>query len=286
MLASDIKVAGMVFARGMVIGKEEVVKLNNAGVQNVDVIRVGIADLLADAAIDHLNRRLAGPSLMHLPSRNGQGQIIASCVGMIDYDEMSLDKFRADHPDFHIETIAPRSMVCARQNCLTTKLIELVVPRESLIPCLNDAPVMCIDSQQQLKAAVYCNGNGFSKPVKETSKILEEHGSKVVLVDKKIADYAKLTVGLARSTASDVAILLMDSKDNLEIVRSALGESHSHSAMDITADKGKTLAIGMIGSTTVVATMVDKGFNERARNILSRLHGNFLSTGKPKGTIN
>ena len=271
LLAREVSVQGGKIARGRVVGNDEIVKLNEAGVPSVDVIWLDLSDLLADAAVNHVNRRLVGPRLYYIPSREGMGDVLAERCGKLEYDADSLERFCRLHAEISIKALEPGSLVRHRQRCVTTKAIPLTVTRDSILPVLDELPALRLEPRKSLNASLYCHGTDDSETIEKISKRLKRYGSEIVRKEKKVEDAAALTIALAESGETDVALFFLANSEQMLIVRDAVQRASPIAPLMGPVDRDR-LEIGMIGSSTVIATMPSDASTEEILEVLDLLH--------------
>ena len=271
LLAREVSVQGGKIARGRIVGNDEIVRLNAAGVPSVEVIWLELSDLLADAAADHVNRRLAGPRLYHIPSREGMGDVLAERCGKLEYDADSLERFCRRHAEFAIKAMEPGSIVRPRQSCVTTKAIPLTMPRDSIMPVLDELPALSLEPRKSLKASLYCHGTDESGSLKEISKGLKRYGSEIVHKEREVEDAATLTIALAESAETDVALFFLANSEQMLVVKDAV-QSASPLAPLMGPVERDRLEIGMVGSSTVIATTLAAVSAEEILEVLDLLH--------------
>ena len=53
LLARKIKLPNITFPAGKIIGKDEIIILNKAGIKSVEVVSMGLSDILPNATLNH-----------------------------------------------------------------------------------------------------------------------------------------------------------------------------------------------------------------------------------------
>lgn len=266
LMAKDVKVQGEVIARGKVIGNDEVSKLNTAGVASIDVVRIGISDLLANAAVDHINRRLAGKRLLHIPARNGAGSVFAPSGGLLEYDGKAFGKSCAALKDFDIDAKPPGEMVKAQVRCVTTKTEKLAVQRDGFMAALAMMPEMQMRPRRQFKAALFGGGKRHQAFLRKVARMAEGYGSEVVHESFDVKDVATLTIALARSSEADLAFFCVGGKKKMQVIEEAIDSSHPF------GEPPNGCVAGTMGSTTVIATTYDQENLKKVLGLVDKLH--------------
>lgn len=129
LLGTELKVGTKLYPRGKIIGRDEISDLHKAGIKTIDVIQVGIRDLLANAATDKLTRVLAGNGLFIKPARLGHGHVHAKITGLLRYSATAVAEALAGQDDFSVAVRPNLSRVVPRISCaeVTTHPIILDV---------------------------------------------------------------------------------------------------------------------------------------------------------------
>lgn len=270
LLAKEVRVSGGVIARGRIIGNDEIVMLNEAGVASVEVIRIGLSDLFADAAVDHVNRRLAGEGLLHVPSRKGHGVVFSSGCGILEYDEGELDGLKGELSDFAIEAKPSGTVLPKGMRCVKTRSIPLTVHKPAFMPVIGQLPRLAVSPRRTIRAALFASGEASGRLIGFVSSRLSDYGSAEVHSDREISDNAALTIALAKSADAEAAVFIVESDAMMLVIRESL-ESHGLPQHDLDL-RGEGRVAGTVGRTKVVAARHDLVDADTLYDWTDRLH--------------
>ena len=146
LLARSIKRDSWQLTRGQVIGAAQIAQLNKANVAAIEVIQVGIGDLLANAAANRMLHQLHGPDTTVIPAFGARGKLIAGKRGILYYDQAKLGCANLSNSSLRVSATPPLRAVTRAALCATVRVREPVLIAAAvtnyctLLPCLRIYP--------------------------------------------------------------------------------------------------------------------------------------------------
>ena len=279
LLAERLTVGGATLARGRPVGDEVISLLNAAGVAKVRVIKVGIGDILADAAVNHVSRKLSGPLTLYKPSRGGQGGLLAARVGLLDYDESALKKAVAAHGRYTIEAEPPHTLLKAGAYCATVRTEEILMDRAEVFSAVEDMPETRIHPCGPVDVALVTLNKGKDKFLEDEAKrMTERFGSEVKERLRGVRGREGLAGATAKAGSADLVLCHL-SKADMGLLPEAADLSSP------AWEDGGRLLVGLAGRATYVAFGGKGVSGDRVRKAVDFVHAGLdpAKAGKPGG---
>lgn len=122
--------------KGLVLGPDEVGRLEAAGIARVTVARPGADDIAEDEAATLLARALvpdpAAAGLRMAPAFTGRVNLLAERPGLVALDAGAITAFNAVDPAITLATLAPLARVAPGMLVATVKIIPYAAPAEAV----------------------------------------------------------------------------------------------------------------------------------------------------------
>lgn len=156
LLKRKLTVGEITLPPGKIIGKEEIVLLNKAGIASIEVVAVGLQDLLANPALDRIGAGLAGAGLKNTLAHAGTGTVIAQQPGLLVYPQAVLGTvLQGTRKQLQLKIAANYSPVTRGTICANLVAKQILYPREEIAALVATLPQLEIRKPKQL--AIYCN---------------------------------------------------------------------------------------------------------------------------------
>ena len=270
-LAKAVRLPAREMAAGTIMGNDEIELINRAKIERINVLWMGLSDLISHAAATKVAKGLAAGQLEPLPARGSFCELQPTMTGLLMYEAAKLRKALADHPDFKLALPAARTLVSRHKPCIRITcsrpvvVLKLAQDAADAMPPVHERPCMPV------KLAVL-RAKGEDKPA-------------LAAIRRQVKLYGSPNPQLLDMPADDAAwdatLVAMENCD----VLIALSENATHHASlaQMLAGHGQrvTLSVGEgstawytanIGKTTVVALPAAKGNAAALRRLLDLLH--------------
>ena len=271
LLAQEVQVKDRTLVRGKVVGNDEIMLLNEAGITSITVIKVGINDLLANAAVNRIARQLAGPQLLHIPATGGCGSVIATHIGLLTYVQQHLNTTLAAHPDFTVDPLAPHSLVKPHTKCASITARPVVMPQATVVAAAAALPILQVRPCVPLSVSCIYTGSSADTWWDPILAHLKIFGSTVHQL-LACANYpTRITQALTQITDADadVAIFAIDDDADLTRLSQALANTPQHAIWDDDSDRW---LVANSKSTTILAVPTKPSSAERIKHIIKLLN--------------
>lgn len=129
-LAHTLRTPSGVIGKGRALQQRDIDRLQRAGIERLQVIRLDNADLHEDAAATQLATRLLGSGLALDRAEAGRCNLIATHRGLLQLDEVQIHALNELHESITLATLPPWSMVERGQVVASLKIIPFAIPRD------------------------------------------------------------------------------------------------------------------------------------------------------------
>ncbi len=129
-LAHTQRTPSGVIGKGRALQQRDVERLQHAGIQRLQVIRLAADDLHEDAAATQLATRLLESGLALDRAEAGRCNLIATHRGLLQLDEAQIHALNDLHESITLATLPPGSIVERGQVVASLKIIPLAIPQE------------------------------------------------------------------------------------------------------------------------------------------------------------
>ncbi|CCQ75117.1 NTP transferase domain-containing protein [Magnetospira sp. QH-2] len=126
-LAHSLRLIDFSFKKGRLLSKEDISRLEKAGLTHVGAARLDPGDMRENAAAEAVARALAGAGLSLAPSQAGRCNVLAARHGLCQVDGATIDAVNRLNTGVVISTLAPDRVVGAGQVVATVKVIPYAV---------------------------------------------------------------------------------------------------------------------------------------------------------------
>jgi molybdenum cofactor cytidylyltransferase len=127
------------FAKGHLLTAEDVETLQTAGVARVTVVRFEPGDIGEDEAADTIAKAAAGEGMATGQASTGRVNLHAATAGLLLLDATRVDEINRVDPSITLATLAPYSLVEAKQMVATVKIIPYSAPEAAVTACARIA---------------------------------------------------------------------------------------------------------------------------------------------------
>lgn len=155
----------MTLPAGKIIGNDEITKLNQAGITSIEVVTVGITDLLPDPALNSLTQALAGHGLTAMPARANQALLTAAHQGILRFPPAVLTAiWRLSKMAISISANANFSLNDKGATCATLTAHPILLPRTSIKETAAVLPHMQVSELQPLQVCYLAANDPSESP--------------------------------------------------------------------------------------------------------------------------
>lgn len=268
-LARPLKLPRRRLGAGTIIGNAEIEQLLGARVAAIDVIWMGLGDLIAHAAATMVARALIGGQLDNLPGRGDSCELAATTAGLLVYDEARLAAAAAAHPSFSVTAAAPTAPLMRHQACVKVSCAVPVAARARALEAAAAMPPLFVRPYLPLKLALLAP-RASRAGLGVIARQLKLYGSAWPEPSALPADAAALDAALAALAACDAVLALCPAADELAALRRLLGARGELVALRLARGASSWFAAN-VGRTTVVA-LRPAGNAAALRRLLGLLH--------------
>ncbi|MFV3128602.1 NTP transferase domain-containing protein [Niveispirillum sp. KHB5.9] len=126
-LAHGVHHEGGRFAKGRVLGADDIAALARSGIETITVARLDEGDVGEDAAASRVAARLAGPNLIVSAAYTGRVNLFAAADGLALVEASTIHALNRVHEAVTIATLPPFTPVLKGQMIATIKIIPFAV---------------------------------------------------------------------------------------------------------------------------------------------------------------
>lgn len=265
-LAHSVALGTSSFKKGRILSAADVQALQHSGIAEVFAARLSADDVPEDEAAASVSHRLGTGSLAVQAPFTGRANLHATAAGLAIIDTARLAALNALHESLTVATVAPFSVVEARQLVATVKVIPFAVARDVLhkaMALVGEAPLVRIEPFRAKHVGLLITRLPQTKPSLITKseemmrKRIEALGGtlkKVVITAHSIDGAREGVAALQAAGCSPVlmfgASAIVDRGDVVPAALVAAGGDVLHLGMPV--DPGNLLMLGQLDDTPVV----------------------------------
>ena len=268
MLAHTLKLGDRTLKKGRVLSAQDLVWLQQRGIDTVLGARMQAGDVAEDAAAAAIAALLTGPDTRTelRPPYTGRCNLHAAVRGLVQVDAERIDRLNLLDEAIAIGTLPQHAVVRQGQVLATVKIIPFAVPASLIEACREIAsggPLLRVAELKPHRAALIMSElpgmkeSIFHGTVAATRHRLESLGSRLALVLRCTHERATLESMLRQALAAGCDVVLVSgatvAKDRNDIAPSAVtavGGEVEHFGMPV--EPGNMLVLGRVGSVPVV----------------------------------
>jgi molybdenum cofactor cytidylyltransferase len=266
-LAHSLKVGDRSLRKGRVLSAEDVAALAAAGRRSVIAARLEPDDVDENTAAAAVALPLAGAHVSIARPFTGRVNLFAEVSGVCTVDRGRVDLLNLVDETITLATIAPYTVVAAKQAVATVKVIPFAVRRRSVDACVEAAtsggPLLSVAPFQAKRVALIqtrlpgLKESTLDKTVEATRGRLAALGSTLDLERRCDHREADLAPHIAAALAAGVGLVLVagasaivDRRDVIPVAIEHAGGAVDHFGMPV--DPGNLMLMGHVGAVPVL----------------------------------
>ncbi|MCC7281814.1 MAG: molybdopterin-binding/glycosyltransferase family 2 protein [Acetobacteraceae bacterium] len=259
--------AGAVLKKGRVLSADDIQMLQEAGHTSVVTARLEAGDVAENVCADRIAEACLGPGVTRTQGATGRVNLHAERAGLLLVDALRVDRLNRVDESVTLATLAPFSLVAAREMVGTVKVIPFAV--EGRIAAVatrvaaGESPLFEVRALRPLKAGlVMTRLAGLKESILAGAEAsvrarLDQLGASLGAVETVAHTAEAVAASLRRLRAAGVELLLIagasavvDRRDVCPSGLVAAGGTISHFGMPV--DPGNLLCLGELAGTPAV----------------------------------
>ena len=265
-LAHSHRVGKRSFKKGRVLSAEDVAALKEAGYEDIVAATMEAGDVGEDVAAQRLVEAVRGEGLRASAPFTGRCNLFAEHDGVLVVDEERLEELNLITEELTLATLAPFSVVAARQMLATVKVIPFSAPEADVARCealTSDAPIMHVVPFSERAVGLVQTRMAATKEsvLDKTTKVLEQRlerlGSRLVAERRCAHQTEEVTDAIAGLLEAGVDVVLIAGAsaivDRRDVVPAGIvgaGGQVDHFGMPV--DPGNLLLLAHRGDTPII----------------------------------